>query len=89
MHSHFYWGDSYRLKPLSGCTTRVPVNVPSGPLRNVPLFTAMALPIPPMVSPVILVGTNAQADEFHAPVESVALDGMRPKATKPYDDIIR
>lgn len=52
------------LYPRSGCTTRVPVYVPL-PLvefdfAHVPGLNAIALPIPPIVSPVV----------------SVAFDGM-------------
>jgi hypothetical protein len=55
------------LYPRSGCTISVPVNVPSECGFHEPSLSAMALPMPPMVSP----------------VESFALLGMRPKATMP------
>lgn len=61
--------DTYMLYPRSGCTVRVPVNVPSEEAFHVPNFIAMALPIPPMVSP----------------VDSVKFDGINPKATKPFE----
>ena len=60
-------GGTHTLNPLSGLTRRVPVNVPLVPLANVPRFNAMALPKPPIVSP----------------VESLTLDAINPNPTIP------
>ena len=60
-------GGTHTLNPLSGLTRRVPVNVPLAPLANVPRFNAMALPKPPIVSP----------------VESLTLDAINPNPTIP------
>lgn len=46
----------------------IPLNDPSACWANEPRFSAMALPMPPSVSP----------------VDSVKLDGMSPNATRPY-----
>ncbi len=45
-----YW-NFYILKPLSGWATIVPVNEPFEGWANDPLLSAIALPIPPSVSP--------------------------------------
>lgn len=67
----YYWigkTDTYTLYPLSGCTKRVPVN--AVPLfAQLPGLMAIALPIPPRVSP----------------VDSLKFDGIRPKAANPYE----
>ena len=47
----------------------MPVNVPLAFCVNVPGWMAIALPIPPIV----------------LPVESVKFAGMKPNATKPYE----
>ena len=57
---------TYTLKPLSGRARRAPVKLPLI-CRNVPLFKAIALPMPPIVSP----------------VESVMFEGIRPNPTIP------
>lgn len=44
----------YMLKPLSGWATIVPVNEPLDSWANDPLLSAIALPIPPSVSPCTL-----------------------------------
>lgn len=66
--------ETYLLKPLSGCTRSVPLNVPPLPAFQVLGFKVIALPIPPRVSP----------------VDSLKSEGIRPNATKPcYGDYIK
>jgi hypothetical protein len=61
------WGGwTYTLNPRSGRARRVPVNTPSFSWND-PRLMVIALPKPPMVSP----------------VDSTKLDGMRPKPTIP------
>lgn len=66
----------------------VPAKVPFELLTKEPLLIAMALPIPPSVSPGIGITVSMIVYSgdmcMTVPVESVKLEGINPKATKPY-----